>query len=749
VLISYPILPTRQAAESEEAYFERIVREHVIPTEGHFPISTLNAPGGAIHRWHGGVHLVGNGEPIRAIADGTVVAFRVAAQLENYPQQGDYDTSFVLLRHDTHTGENTRVEFYSLYMHLAFRDGLASDRVQQLPQWLRQATPGPNVQRPTNTRLLRKDVLGFAGVLYDHEACHVEIFATDTAFTRFWRDSTAVTQGDGSADFFGDAHVVIPQGQAFVAAHPSADAQNRLLIQNSPGTVNDVHYQLPAGQAGTSSQQLFVSIRLERGQRVATSFVANAAGLYDQLGQPVTQDDYEHELFRLATVLYPDCPSAGYEKLRFGRVLGPETTTTNQNWQLVRFSATEIGYIDLAPTAIAKLSDADFVHWQGWERRDEGQTANSADGLCDDQRTITLCQAGDAESQKKVQHLICKAPSEWDAADLAVRYARLREPGRPLEQQDAWDRFEAHVQRMAFWSAAQLGDRSVWHFHPLRFIAHYRKCAWLHNREMLQLIPVNVIRKPGSHTSTIQSVWEQPDLAAARGSLNVRAVDLNKALRKFNITSRIRQACFFGNSTQETAWFRYMEESDGRQPNLHLGWYGRGFLQLTNPDGDINGGNNNYYKYFEFLGRNPRVPPGQQEVTWRGQIATSAHHAAQSAAAYWVWPNKSAPTTARPNRPQVDSANRYADVPEANQRRVIATNRGNKVWYYNQSFTDCAAAVNYPGTVGSTRPSMNGLVDRSTAFVNALIVLTDTPTFPSAANVPQPLPENFDRQNVP
>lgn len=749
MLISYPILPNRQATESEEAYLSRLISTYVNADEGRYPVSGLNTPDGPLHRWHGGVHLIGTGEPIRAIADGVLVALRAASQLEDYPGQGVYDTSFVLLRHDTLSGENTRVEFYSLYMHLAHRGSLQADRFQQLPLWLRQAALGPNVQRPANIRVSRKEVLGFAGTLYGRETCHFEVFATDAAFTRFWRDSAAIAQGEGSEDFFGDAHFVIPAQQNFVAQHPRSDAQNRILIQDAPGTARDLHYILGPGQAGQNRTSLCVSVRLAVGRRISTTFELGPNANWQQVGQPVEQDGYEYELYRLASALYPDCPSAGYEWLRFGRVLGPGTTERNENWQLVRYSPTEVGYIDLATPAIAKLSDADFVHWQGWELRDEGAAVSAADGICDDERTITLAEAGDESSQAKVRHLICRAPSEWDAGDLPNRYQRLREAGRPLNDPQAWERFEQHVQRMAFWSDAGLGDRSVWHFHPLQFIAHYRRCAWRSQRELLQLVPEHVIRKPGSHNSNTQGVWEAPSIAPATNLMNTHTVGLNQALRKFCIDTPIRQACFVGNATQETAWFRTLRESNGNDPALHAGWYGRGFLQLTNPNGVINGGNNNYYKYFEFLGRNPAVPPSVREIAWRDEIGTDSYHAAHSAAAYWVWANKSVSTPQSPNRPQVDNACKYADTPATNQRRTIATAAGTKVWYYNQSFTNCAAAVNYPATVGQNPPNMNGLIDRSTAFVNALMVLDDMVTFTDAQGGTQTVPENFQRRVVP
>jgi len=163
----------------------------------------------------------------------------------------------------------------------------------------------------------------------------------------------------------------------------------------------------------------------------------------------------------------------------------------------------------------------------------------------------------------------------------------------------------------------------------------------------------------------------------------------------------------------------------------------------------INGGNNNYYKYFRFLGRTPSVTPGPQEIAWRNEIGTNAHRAADSAGAYWIWSDKSVPTPQNPSRPQVDSANKYADAVSSNQRRSIAiSGGGTKVWYYNQSFANCAAAVNYPATVTNNPPNMNGLVDRSTAFVNALVVLTDHPLFPNSQGVNQLAPEDFSKRVV-
>lgn len=487
MLISYPVLPAAAVHDEEDIYLARILEAHLLQYEGNYPVSTITTPQGEVHRWHGGVHLHGGGEPIRAIADGTVVAFRFAAQRETYGTLGDYDTSFVLLRHETQTGENTPMVFHSLYMHLANQGDLAADQFSQLPAWLRQS-PGSAIQRPANRRVWRKDVLGFAGQLYNREAMHFEVFMLDADFQRVWRDSSAITEGTGSNDWFGDAHFVIPSQQSFAERHPRAAANGSHRI-DFPGSTD---FQLPIGRDGRNEHQLFVSVSLQRGRRIATTYSADGRGGFEQIGSPVVQDDYEYELYRLATALYPDCPSAGFEWLRFGRVLGSDTTTRNENWQLVRYGedVQAIGYIDLAPQTIAKLSDADFPHWHGWERRDEGYTANASDGICDDEYTLGLVQQvrGSADATghtaRKLQHLVCKAPSEWDDLDLATRYARMRAPGQPLESDDNWQRFVDHAGKLAFWSQAGLAERSVWHFHPLRFVRQFRNCGWRSRREL-------------------------------------------------------------------------------------------------------------------------------------------------------------------------------------------------------------------------------------------------------------------------
>jgi predicted chitinase len=748
MLISYPVLPASAVHDDEDLYLANILEGHVLPYEGRYPVSTTSTAQGPVHRWHGGIHLFGCGEPIRAIADGTVVACRFAAQRENYEGLGDYDTGFVLLRHETQTGEDTSVVFYSLYMHLANQADLAADRLAQLPTWLRQS-PGTAVRRPANQRVWRKDVLGFAGQLYNREAVHFEVFMLNADFDRVWRDSSAITEGNGSDDWFGDAHFVIPVERDFAERHPRAPTTGAHRI-DFPGNAD---FPLPQGQAGQNAEKLYVSVSLQQGNRVAITYRAKEDGTYEQLGRPVVQEGYEYELFRLATALYPDCPSAGLEWLRFGRVLGTDTTNRNENWQLVRYSADAIGYIDLAPRAIAKLSDADFPHWHGWEKRDEGSTTQAADGICDDKPTIALSQARDEPSLRKLRHLVCKAPTEWDNADLATRYARLREPGQPLQDDANWKLFEQHVGKLAFWGDAGMAERSVWHFHPLQFIRHFRRCAWLSQNEFRQLQPSHTVR-----TGTLKGkpvvFWEPVDkMSPSEKDVPVRnRGPLNKMMRKYGIDSGKRQAAFFGNAIQESQWLTKVAEGSGDQL-WYAPWHGRGFLQLTNPG--------NYCDYWAWRGRAVpsalrnalvaaynaiylQAPAKRSNSTlqdsnfpsltaemknWRRHVegnpmpppASDAEVApADSAGFYWV---------------KLQMA-KYSDEPHRLDRQVVTTGAGEKVYYRSVAFWRASAAVNLPSALNRTySPALNGFDSRCSAYGVALAVLTET-RFPNADSVP-------------
>ena len=114
-------------------------------------------PLGRNRLWHGGIHLSEGGVwhtsgAVRAIADGEIVAYRLAKQpakatLE--PEQGQpgeavdlyTSPSFCLVRHRYEAGEQSKncCTFYSLYMHIACENSYSS------PQAARLVVKGHNV----------------------------------------------------------------------------------------------------------------------------------------------------------------------------------------------------------------------------------------------------------------------------------------------------------------------------------------------------------------------------------------------------------------------------------------------------------------------------------------------------------------------------------------------------------------------------------------------------------------------------
>lgn len=600
MLISYPILPAGADASDENTRLNNFLTTYVDSATGFYPVSFED-------RWHGGIHLLPGNEPLRAIADGEVVCYRVAAQPENYPGLGDYDTSFVLLKHTTESGENTPVVFYSLLMHLKGRSKQSTQEQNLLPKWLRETTPGDAVQPGGGHKVWRKDVLGFGGVYAGSERVHFEIFATNGDFGHFWKDSSALAAGGtGSDDFFGDMGFIIPSGKNFLANHPHAQAIHGLLANPAEapvaGSNNDVATQAPAlvpvdpslAPAGVAGQiqsgDLYVSVRLSHGNRIATSYHKLPSGKFLQVGDPVTQSEYEYQLYQLANKLYSDCPSAGYEWLRFGRVLGSDTTHTNENFQLIRYDTHKIGYIDLGASDVTKLSDADFPIWQGWQKIAQGQAINPQSSICDvpallellhgstppatppsldDQKKDFIAHATSQGVADQLRYIVVQHPSEWDDSDLETRFAKERQTGGDLADPNSWNDFTTHVKKMAFWSSANL-DRSVWHFHPIQFVAHYRKCEWRSLNEIAQLIP----RNPGSGAQPI--IWSE-----ARNTRFQNYKNINKTWRKYVFNTPNRQASFIAQSYTETALLTTMEEFGKGHTKLYGAFYGRGMMQLT------------------------------------------------------------------------------------------------------------------------------------------------------------------------
>lgn len=795
MLISPPFIPSPVAGESDDAFINRAMQGG-IPGDGGFPLSfDLN--------WHGGVHLTAPREgttvlPVRAIADGTLAYFRQPTQEASAPADHGLryrdrwtDNGCIVLRHETEIGEGDRsaVVFYSVYMHLS------------------QITlPNPAI----GMQVYRKDELGAAGRIYGEiHRIHFEIIADQSQITHLVGRSDRLLEhqaGNGRTDScWGDMYFFVPP-EVFAYEQPPA---NRLQSQNTATVI----YRCPALPTGEIPEQegsspdpyapqepptlvqgyewavahflqdgFFVRMRYERGQCTLTSYLITG----DEIGMHQEEADYEYNLYRTATNLYPLRPSAGYELLRFGRVLGPDALLPVEaaHWRQIALPARDgeeprTGWVNLNAPTVTQFSDADFPGWQGWQlidddtdsdshcqspfirsllRLDDGKVATDqvdavsialspAYARLSDEEKLKLSERYELERarneatlsnpdmQRQIKRLICKFPTEWSRNDFDTRYGWLRKvaPGGQLPE-ESYERLRRHHQELAFWENAALEgiETKHWHFPPKEFIAAFRKCGWLSSSELAQCIPRKVIEQTRSQGQTVY-----PQSSIAWGTALARAnrfkVPLNKTLRKFLISSSKRRMSYFlANSIQETTYLSRTAEGGG--PTLtYAPWYGRGMMQLTWED--------NYKLYTGFR-------TGSRTPTFRDVLETDLNHAAESAGFYWV-------STARPVSRSL-CLSRYADgdpVIEVQQLNNVCNDYSYRErrclvdhvdinYYVSPQLELVARGVNTGNPEGTG--VVNGLTPRRVVFTSCLLTLTEQ-VFPENDSVVL-FPSNLDRQ---
>ncbi|WP_224056596.1 M23 family metallopeptidase [Burkholderia vietnamiensis] len=599
-------------------------------------------------RWHTGVHLVPSDDrslPVRAIADGEVVAYGVYQKpIADVFDDKNTNAGFVLLKHSSETGENRKLTFYSLYMHLLDLDGMTTDGIQppavnephSMSDWLRHST-GAAVSGG-GRKVRRKDILGYTGRCQGKRHLHFEIFMTPGDFdgyfgaTQLGHQQVETSQG---SDCWGRSYYVIPANQTFRAQPPGVDAHHKLHgIQFAPK------------QEGQNEHPLYVEVYFNKGDKFTNVWSIAADGSRMLLTPaPVCEAQFEYDLYKRATALYSFCASDGYEMLRFGRILSqpatlppipdqatPATLNPRATWYCIPFARGQQGYIDISKSSIKKLSDADFPFFMGW-RKIQTQTAPvDQNGLWDLDKLKALVRAsignvGAAGSgapvalqtaqqknesmrhyisdpdHKAVQQLlhgfICEAPSEWDSANLEPRYRNLLDEGEHFEgNQNAYNQFLEFVKKLQFWDKTGLSaGGTVWFFHPLAFIRHFRKCGWLDMRELAQTVPADQHR-----TITTVSRLFVSELRDRHHRL-MRPANLYPALpdtmRKYGINTPLRMAHWFGQTFRETGLFSYMREL-GEEPYLTNYYEGRcntpvhrlisGSMKVLSPLGNFNPG---------------------------------------------------------------------------------------------------------------------------------------------------------------
>ena len=547
MIISPPFLPARNANEAEDAYLNRAM---TVAAHGRYPVSRLLG-------WHGGLHLVAPSGPnntrlpIRAIADGTVAYLRqptaMPADTDSHAlgYNGWTDDGCVVIRHDTAIGAagdtETVVRFFSIYLHLnnilpAIRQGEA---------------------------IHRKAEIGRAG-MFEGEAgiIHFEIICDDVNLGYLIRrgNGDLNTNADGRTDaVFGDIYFKLP---ADMQVYPQRPGLNQTT-----------------GTGGAAlGEELFIGIRYGGGNAQVTTYRLNAT----TLGAALPENGAEYSLYRdagqivaayrTANAAHVPAHSAIYELLRFGRVLGPDALNPadTPHWRQIRTPAGQ-GWVNLNTTGITKYSDADAPHWAKWFLLQDYQDDDSRCSLdvirnlldANDDGITTQAEAqarlGDDAVQQFMCGVVAKFPTEWHRASVAARWNWLTEEGpngttgpTHLTRDDFPD-FQRHAEALCFWEDANLGiDPAHWHFHPKRFIEHFRKCGWLSQSELERIYPdaeypVTALATEGRGRtpSTIRETYRTVTNAVAR---------------KYLINTPIRMSHFYGQGAVESMMFTLMME---------------------------------------------------------------------------------------------------------------------------------------------------------------------------------------------
>ncbi|WP_322071713.1 hypothetical protein [Paraburkholderia bannensis] len=496
--------------------------------------------------WHGGSHLIaptesdGTVSPVRAISDGTVVFVR-----PNDPDQSNAalqyggkrtDNGCIVIRHDTEIGdgESAKVTFFSIYQHLAAVSG--------------------NVV--VNQLINRKEKLGDAGQIYgQHQRIHFEIVCDTANLSKLvgQRGTTLLGQNTGRTDaVYGDSWFYVPKGAKLFPREPH------------PFDTGDGDSGLPIG---TTDCDLVIQMRYNK-HCVLTTYRKDADA-WTVFGAAAQEQEAEYDLCKRSTDLNTEyttaslhpavpsgqipSPSAILEVLRFGRGLVDKAVAgTFNHWRKVN-TPTGIGWINLTADGVTVSSDGDLPEWSGWAFVQDDTTGTN---LCDSPTVRKWLEDAAGESQNQLTHAdmvsalsnatvkerllkaVCRFTTEWttDEGKLKALYSWLTSQhealATPLSQED-FQRLIQHAQALGFWETIQgeiPGVDDCWHWPPIAFINHFRKCSWLSARELVQALP-----------------------GASEDNVGRYLRPVNSILGKYLGSSKVRASHFLGQTAHETA----------------------------------------------------------------------------------------------------------------------------------------------------------------------------------------------------
>ncbi|POD89246.1 hypothetical protein BV924_22960 [Pectobacterium odoriferum] len=523
MIISPPLLKAKEAHETDAVWIERVMTE--VDRRG-YPVNSHGS-------WHGGIHIrqTDAGRPaekVRAIADGTIVSLRKSSDRRDLeplninadkPDSKGSDDGYVLLKHETEigSGDEAKVVFYSLYMHL-----------KSLAETVK-----------AGEKVYRKDPLGLPGMVDGVNDFHFQIFCDDDNISKLTGRKSGeldISKNGRTDAVYGDIHFYLPPQTKF---YDKAPADNSTSITG-------------LSELYTSNAPLYASMALAQGSCTMVTRQKNTQvdGKYDLLGEPLVNadgKDYEYNLYKTAMRNYKESPSAGFELLRFGRVINTDHETLVPAdaplWMTVNYPGGK-GVVNLADPSIKKFSDADFPHWTGWKMVDDDGDNNSQ---CNSATIKKLQEDGDYDNQ--CGKLICHFPFEWEKSTIDTRFSWLKtgsDEHDPMTEED-YAKFKAHAEVLCF-DSGEFSTGRLWHFEPKAFIRQFRKCGWLDCEVIEKIMTANT-----KSSSKLQ-------LNKIEGKVAEYYLAINTIMNKYNLSGTNRLSHFLGQGAVESESLLSMQE---------------------------------------------------------------------------------------------------------------------------------------------------------------------------------------------
>lgn len=575
-------------------------------------------PMGKNRFWHGGVHVhpKDRATPIRAIADGELVAYRYdeTDATDVFFDKTPYSRSFVLLKHQTELGQTTigtaTLTFYSLYMHLQAWGQVKGKTGTSGVNFLRKPGAKGRLESVAPTadgachngkgyaRVQRGDILGYCGSIPDNmttpsRGIHFEIFFDDVSFL----DNKMKTLW-GRCILSNELNVL----EELLTKETSAVDPSKPLNMTKEEESGDDFKKIIVGRRSywVSGDQI-TSVEAEvpnpknKKQTIKqTQYYANAKELHCYRKNPIKNRKTLAKGTTIVPWLDPWMKAGEFR----------EEIADGKRWVQVYVPDTNDLYWAEKST-LQYTSDAD---WPDFHKLEE-HGAFSNDGFIDNDGIQKLFEAYEkdragknpaalATTEDKLRHLITRHPTEWSKQDIPKRFGRVMQDdfGTAKLTSEQFTKLTAHIERLSFWEQVPglPAPTMLWHAHPIKFIEQLAKCMWLSKDELKSIYPEESGSGEDISHGTLDDVREK------------YRIEINKCCYRYGVNSRLRQAHFFGQGAVESGSLNTMLEiasGTAYENNKGLGncqpgdgprFKGRGFKQLT--------GRYNYAEYWCFKG---------------------------------------------------------------------------------------------------------------------------------------------------